>query len=63
MCHILANNNKTNRLHERCLLIVYNDKQPLFNELLEKDGPVSTHIRNKQILVTDIHKLINNLSI
>ena len=27
MCHSRANNNKINRLHERCLQIVYNDKQ------------------------------------
>ena len=37
MCHSRTNNNKINRLHERWLLIVYNDKQSSFNELLEKD--------------------------
>ena len=41
MCHSSANNNKINRLDERSLRIVYNDKQSSFNELLEKDGSVS----------------------
>ena len=62
MCHSRVNNNKINRLHERCLWIVYNDKPSSFNELLEKDGSVSIHIRNIQILATEIYKRINNLS-
>ena len=28
--------------------IVYNDKQSLFSELLEKDGSISIHMRNIQ---------------
>ena len=32
MCNSRTNNNKINRLHERCLQIVYNDKQSSFNE-------------------------------
>ena len=62
MCNSRTNNNQINRLHERCLRIVYNDKQSSFNELLEKDGSVSIHMRNIQILATEMYKLINNLS-
>ena len=62
MCHSRTNNSKINRLHERCLRIVCNDKQSSFNELLEKDGSVSIYMRNIQILATEIYKLINNLS-
>ena len=62
MCHSSTNNNKINRLDERSLRIVYNDKQSSFNELLEKDGSVSIHMRNIQILATEMYKLINNLS-
>ena len=62
MCHNGANNNKINRLRERCLQIVYNDKQSSFNEFLERDGSVSIHMRNIQILATEMYKLINNLS-
>ena len=56
-----TNNNKMNRLHDRYLRIVYNDKQSSFNELLEKDDSVSIHMRNIQILATKIYKLVNNL--
>ena len=37
MSHSRALNNKINRLHERCLRIIYNDKTSTFKELLEKD--------------------------
>ena len=43
MCHSHANNGKINRLHERCLRIIYSDKQSLFETLLEKDGSVFVH--------------------
>ena len=59
---VIQINNKINRRHERCLRIVYNDKQSSFNELLEKDGSVSIHMRNIQILATEMYKLVNNLS-
>ena len=61
MCHSHANNNKINRFHERCLQIVYMDKRSSFNELLEKDGSVSIHMGNIQILANVMYKLINNL--
>ena len=62
MFHSRTDNIKINRLHERCLRIVYNDKQSSFNKLLEKDGSVSIHMRNIQILATEMYELINNLS-
>ena len=61
MCHSRTNNNKINRLHERCLQIVCDDKQSSFNHLLEKDGSVSIHTRNIQIPATKMYKHINNL--
>ena len=57
MCHSRTNNNKINRLHERFLLIVYNDKQSSFNELLKKDDSVSIHMSNIQILATECTNL------
>ena len=54
MCRSRTNNKKINKLNERCLRIVYNDKQSSFNELLEKDGSVSIHMRNIQILATEM---------
>ena len=48
MCHSRPLNNKINRLHERCLRIIYNDKTSTFKEFLEKDNFVSIHYRNIQ---------------
>ena len=62
MCHSRENNRKINRLHERCLRNIYNDKQSSFNELLEKDGSVSIHEQNLQILTTERYKISNGLS-
>ena len=62
MCHSRENNNKINRLHERCLRIIYNDKRSSFNALLEKDGSVSIHERNVKILATKMFKVSKNLA-
>ena len=55
MCHSRTNNGKINRLHEPCLRIIYSDKQPSFETLLEKDGFVSVQNRNLQILASEIY--------
>ena len=46
MFHSRKLNNKINRLHERCLRVVYNDRLSTFEELLNKDNSVSIHHRN-----------------
>ena len=51
-----------NRLHELCLRIIYADKQLWFETLLEKDGSVSVHNRNLQILATTMYEIKNDLS-
>ena len=63
MCHSRSNNRKINMLHERCLRIIYNDKQSSFAELLNKDNPVSIHIRNIQRLVVEMCRFYNGLSL
>ena len=55
-------NKKINRLHERCLRIIYNDKQRSFNMLLGKDSSVSIRGRNIQYLATEMYKVSNGLS-
>ena len=45
-CHNCTINNKNHRLHERCLSIVYNDNKSSFQELLDNDKGVTTHIKN-----------------
>ena len=54
ICHSRLNNRKINRLYERCLRIIYNDKQSSFDELLNKDSSVSIHIRNLQKLAIEM---------
>ena len=62
MCHSRSMNNKIKRLHERCLRITNNDKTSSFADLLAKNGSVSIHTRNLQVLVTDMFKLHKNMS-
>ena len=62
MCHSRTVNNKINKLHERCLRIVYNDKKSSFKELLETDKSVPIHIRNLQILATEVFEVYRNIS-
>ena len=62
MCHNRTTDRKINRLHERCLRIIYNDKQSSFKMLLEKDSSVSIHYRNIQCLATEMYNVSNGLS-
>ena len=48
MCHSRALNNKINVLRERCLKLIYNDKQLTF-----------VHIRNLQTRAIEIYKVVN----
>ena len=49
-------------LHERCLRLIYNDKQSSFTELMNKDNSVSIHIRNIQRLAIEMFRFYNGLS-
>ena len=62
MCHSITLNSKINRLHKRCLTLIYNDKQSTFHELLEKDCSVSIHTRTLRFLVTEMYKLAKGIS-
>ena len=46
MFHSRSLTNKINRLYERCLTIICNDKHSNFEELLVKDNSVSIHHNN-----------------
>ena len=46
-------NHKINRLHERCLRVVYNDSHSSYDELLNLGNSASVHRRNLQILATE----------
>ena len=58
-CHSRALNNKTNRLHERCLRVIYKEKVLTFEELFEKACPFSKYIKDLQILTIDMYKVVN----
>ena len=62
MCHNRIYNNRINRLHERCLRTIYNDKQSSFEQLLDKDGSVSIHHKNVQFLLIEMFKIKNNIA-
>ena len=62
MFHSREINNRINRIHERALRIAYKDQHSTFLELLDKDGAVTIHHRNIQILATEIYKFMHNLS-
>ena len=62
MFHSRALNNRINKIHERALGLVYQNKKLSFSELLRLDNTVTTHQRNLQGLVTEIFKVKNNLS-
>ena len=62
MFHNRSLNNKINRLHERCLRIIYNDKHSNFEELLVKDNSVFMDHNNIHTLAIEMYKAANGIS-
>ena len=62
MFHRRSSNNKINRLHERCLRIIYNGKHFDFEKLLIKDNSVSIHYNNIHALAIELYKIANDIS-
>ena len=61
MCHNRTNNNNMNRLHERYLRLIYNDKKSSFKDRLEKDGSVSIHHINLRTFAVELFKVFKSL--
>ena len=59
---IIQKNYKINRLHERCLRLLYNDKKSSFEDLLQKDNSVSIHQRNLRALAVEMYRIKNGLA-
>ena len=62
MCHSRTKNNKINRLHDRCLRLIYNDKKSSFEQLLEIDSSVSVRNRNLEAFATEMYKIHHGIS-
>ena len=62
MIHSQSINNKIKRIYERALRIVYKDKFSTFENILENDKAVKIHVRNLQILVTEMYTVKNRIS-
>ena len=62
MCHNRRHKNKINRLHERLLRLICNDKRSSFEDLLERDNSVSVHHKNLQALAIEMFKVHSKTS-
>ena len=62
LCHNRTKNNQINRLHRRCLRLIYNDKKYSFEQLLEIDSSVSVHYKNLRALATEMYKIYHGIS-
>ena len=62
MNHSRNLNNRINRIQERAMRIVYNDRKSTSEELLKKAKSVTVHSRNLQILATEMFKVSNGLA-
>ena len=56
-------NNNINFIHEKALIIIYQDHNSTFEELLVKDGYFKTHDRNLQRLLIEILKIKMELAL
>ena len=62
MFHSRSLNNKINRLHERSLRIIYNDKHSTLEELLANNNSVSVHHNNIHAIAIEMYKVVNGIS-
>ena len=53
--------NFINRLYEKCLSIIYNDKRSSYKQLLSKDVSVSMNHKNLQKCITKVCKIVDGL--
>ena len=54
-------NAKINRIQERVLRMVYLDYTSSFEDLLKKDGAITVHMRNIQLVAIEMYKIVNDI--
>ena len=62
MCHSRSLSNKINKLYERGLRLVSDNRQSRFEELLNIDKSVSIRHKNLQVLGTKLYKIHHGLA-
>ena len=62
MLHKRELNNRIDRLHERCLRLMYNDKHSSFQELLLKSDSITIHHKNIKALAIEMFKVFKGLA-
>ena len=62
MFHSRSLDNKINRLHGRCLRIIYSDNRSIFEEPLVKDNSVLVYHNNIHALAIEMYKVANDIS-
>ena len=62
MCHSRSINNKINRLHERYLRIIYNEKTLSFADFLSEDESVTIHTRYLQVHAIEMFNVHKKMS-
>ena len=59
MCHSRTLNNKIHKLHEKCLILIYDGKTLSFQKFLYRDSSVSIHMKNMQTPAITMYKVFN----
>ena len=62
MFHSRKLNHRINNIQERALRLVFKDHTSSYQTLLEKDNSVPVHIRNIQVLATELYNVANGIS-
>ena len=55
-------NNLINKIQEKSLRLITNDKTSTFEHLLRANNEITTHKRNWQVLMVDVFKIINGFA-
>ena len=55
-------NNLINKIQERSLRLITNDKTSTFEHLLQANNEITTHQRNLQVLMAEVFKIINGFA-